>query len=266
MFASRIRKFASISSSHRFSTTAAGIHHSQTGSFTDSLIRVDSNDKVIGRIPKLESHLAAAINSGIIHRAFSVFLFSADDRSLLIQKRSSHKIVFPREWANTCCSHPLYVDSEMENVDGNQIGAKRAATKRLNSELGIKAFPEAEFSFKEKILYSQLSPGGTFGESECDYILVGQLDRSSYQVNPVPDEVEEIAWIAPGPKGDRTRNLREFLEEQKLKGFPPTPWFEIMVKEKACLESWWTQLIKNPDSFLKTEDVNRGEVRNFLRK
>lgn len=248
------------------SSVTAHIHGSQASSLTDSLIEVDKADRVIGPVPKLDSHLAGEIQSGLIHRAFSVFLFSRDTSSLLIQKRSPHKIVFPREWANTCCSHPLYTESEMENADGNQIGIKRAATKRLNAELGTQNFPVSNLSFKEKILYSQLSPGGTFGESECDYILVGSIDRASHRVVPHSDEVEEIVWIEPGPSGDRTRSLRAYLGEQKARGFPPTPWFDLMVREKECLELWWSQFIENPDAFLAAEDVNEGIIRNFLRE
>lgn len=49
----------------------------------------------------------AAQPEGILHRAFSVFLF--DDRGrLLLQQRASSKITFPDVWTNTCCSHPLH--------------------------------------------------------------------------------------------------------------------------------------------------------------
>lgn len=44
---------------------------------------------------------------GILHRAFSVFLFDSKNR-LLLQQRAQSKITFPSVWTNTCCSHPLY--------------------------------------------------------------------------------------------------------------------------------------------------------------
>lgn len=47
------------------------------------------------------------INGGMLHRAFSVFLFTPDGK-LILQQRSGAKITFPFIWANTCCSHPLY--------------------------------------------------------------------------------------------------------------------------------------------------------------
>jgi isopentenyl-diphosphate delta-isomerase len=245
-----------------FSGIPTGIHKSQLASLTDTLIEVDRHDNIIGPVPKLDSHLAAAITKGTIHRAFSVFLFSKKTHALLVQKRCESKIVFPREWANTCCSHPLFIESEMENVSGDQIGIKRAAVKRLKIELGLSGIPTASLSFKEKILYRQLSPGGTFGESECDYILVGEMEEKEF--TPNPDEIEETDWIATGPDGDRTQKLREFLDAETLKGFPPTPWFNLMVKERECLESWWSQLIQDSDKFLNNEDVNNGKIRDLL--
>lgn len=61
-----------------------------------------------------------SINNGLLHRAFSVFLFRPSDGRLLLQKRASEKITFPDQWTNTCCSHPLYIQSEL--VEENQAG------------------------------------------------------------------------------------------------------------------------------------------------
>ena len=52
----------------------------------ESLILVDTEDKEIGHLGKLECHK----NKGVLHRAFSIFLFN-DEGHLLIQKRSSQK-------------------------------------------------------------------------------------------------------------------------------------------------------------------------------
>lgn len=48
-------------------------------------------------------HLMTNINRGLLHRAFSVFLFDSNNR-LLLQQRASEKITFPDLWTNTCCS------------------------------------------------------------------------------------------------------------------------------------------------------------------
>jgi isopentenyl-diphosphate delta-isomerase len=63
------------------------------------------------------------IDKGLLHRAFSVFLFRPSDGRLLLQKRASEKITFPDMWTNTCCSHPLYIQSE--RIEEGQMGEWR---------------------------------------------------------------------------------------------------------------------------------------------
>ena len=240
----------------------ASVHSSQKASLMDDLIHVDESDVIQGPISKYDGHIADSIRNGLTHRAFSVFMFSSQDWSLLVQKRADTKIVFPRQWANTCCSHPLYVPDEMETA--RNIGIKRAASKRLNAELGIPSIPPESFSFKDKIVYRQLSPGGVFGESEVDYILFQVTENKS---TPEFDrnEVEEVQWIAPGPVEDRTLNLRNFIKSETAKGFPATPWFNLMVEEPECLEQWWSDLIASPSSFLESEfDHSASKIRSFL--
>jgi len=235
------------------------IHASQTAAMTDKLIHVDENDKVLGSLPKLESHLAKAISAGVTHRAFSVFLFSPEDHSLLIQKRAPTKIVFPREWANTCCSHPLHIPEEMDTK--KNIGVKRAASKRLGAELGISSVSPTSLSYKDKILYRQLSPGGVYGESEVDYILFARYPKSAH-IHINPDEVEQSEWIQPGPTGNRVKNLKSFLASETMNGFPPTPWFNLMVNEGECLERWWEQIISENQNFFSSE--HDESIRRFV--
>ena len=59
------------------------------------------------------------INKGMLHRAFSVFLFNSNG-DLLLQQRASEKITFPDCYTNTCCSHSLHIDSEL--VEEEQLG------------------------------------------------------------------------------------------------------------------------------------------------
>lgn len=74
----------------------------------DQCITVDEADNVVGSASKYDVHkFNARQPRGILHRAFSVFLFNKDDK-LLLQQRASGKITFPNVWTNTCCSHPLH--------------------------------------------------------------------------------------------------------------------------------------------------------------
>ena len=84
-------------------------------------IVVTPDDVAIGALDKKTCHLMANINKGLLHRAFSAFVFRPEDGKLLLQQRATEKITFPDMWTNTCCSHPLD-DFEQEKVEKDQLG------------------------------------------------------------------------------------------------------------------------------------------------
>lgn len=113
------------------------------------------------------------IDRGLLHRAFSAFLFDSQNR-LLLQKRATEKITFPDMWTNTCCSHPLGVPTETgDTLEAAVQGAKRAAIRKLDHELGIKAeqIPIEKFQFLTRIHYKAPSDG-KWGEHESESIPV----------------------------------------------------------------------------------------------
>lgn len=66
-------------------------------SFDDEkLILVDKNDNVLGYKNKNEAHEG----NGILHRAFSIFIFNKNNQ-LLLQKRSDQKLLWPLFWSST---------------------------------------------------------------------------------------------------------------------------------------------------------------------
>ena len=112
-------------------------------------------------------HLMKNIDEGLLHRAFSVFLFDSRNR-LLLQQRASEKITFPDMWTNTCCSHPLGVPGETgAELEQAVQGVRRAAQRKLDQEMGIKAkqVPIDEFRFLTRIHYKAPSDG-KWGEHE----------------------------------------------------------------------------------------------------
>jgi isopentenyl-diphosphate delta-isomerase len=112
-------------------------------------------------------HLMTNIDKGLLHRAFSVFLFN-DKNELLLQQRATEKITFPDMWTNTCCSHPLSIPTETgANLVDSIAGAKRAAQRKLEHELGIKKeqVPFEDFHFLTRIHYKAPSDG-KWGEHE----------------------------------------------------------------------------------------------------
>jgi isopentenyldiphosphate isomerase len=62
----------------------------------DTVLVLDDEDRVIGSASKHASHeFIPSTPRGVLHRAFSVFLFDESTGELLLQKRASTKITFP---------------------------------------------------------------------------------------------------------------------------------------------------------------------------
>ena len=110
------------------------------------------------------------INKGLLHRAFSAFVFRPTDGKLLLQQRASEKITFPDMWTNTCCSHPLD-DFPEEKEEEGQRGVKVAAVRKLEHELGIQKEQTGVDGFEYLTRIWYLAPSdGVWGEHEGVYI------------------------------------------------------------------------------------------------
>jgi len=135
------------------------------------------------------------INAGMLHRAFSVFLFRPSDGKLLLQQRAPEKITFPNMWTNTCCSHPLHGVEGNESEEDGELGARRAASRKLEHELGIpkSKTPADEFQYLTRIHY--LAPSdGPWGEHEVDYILFVTADVEAV-TTPNKNEVSAVRYV-----------------------------------------------------------------------
>src|SRR5690606_20291988 len=162
----------------------------------ENVVLITEQDTPIGVMEKQEAHVA-----GLLHRAFSVFVFN-DKGELLIQQRAFEKYHTPGKWTNTCCSHPRNGESYEEGV-----------MRRLQEEMGFICPLEYQFNF---IYKADVGEGLT--EHELDYVFKG-----IYNENPIinPDEVASFKWI-------------DFEElQQDVKNHPDdyTPWFKIILKE-----------------------------------
>eukprot|EP00126_Sphaerothecum_destruens_P008700 Sdes_comp20319_c0_seq1m13975 len=194
----------------------------------ENCIVVDENDHVLGSESKKNCHLMKNINSGLLHRAFSVFLFNSRGE-LLLQQRSDEKITFPGCFTNTCCSHPLSCDAELDET--KNIGVKRAAQRKLYQELGIppEQIPLEDFHFLTRIHYLA-SSDVVWGEHEIDYILFIQKD---VDVVPNSNEVKSYRYVSK-------EQLQEFLSSAQENGHLITPWFRLIVD--TFLYKWWQDL------------------------
>ena len=116
-----------------------------------------------------------AHRKGVLHRAFSVFVFTSS-KLLNKQKRSSLKYHSPGLWTNTCCSHQRDGESTVD-----------AAKRRLNEEMGLNVDLKETFSF----IYKANLENGLI-EHEFDHVLVGFTDFNP-KINT--NEVEDWKWI-----------------------------------------------------------------------
>lgn len=162
----------------------------------EQVVVVSENDEILGLMEKMEAH-----ENGILHRAFSVFLFN-DKGEMLLQKRASGKYHSPNQWTNAVCSHPKIDETYLE-------GAQR----RLNEELGITANLTEKFSFIYKA-----DVGQNLWEHELDHVFTGNYE-GNFALNE--EEVSEIRYIS-------MQQLDEEMNENPEKF---TEWFKIILKE-----------------------------------
>ncbi|KAH8172919.1 NUDIX domain-containing protein [Sarocladium implicatum] len=206
-------------------------------------IVTDDNDMPIGTASKKICHLMTNIDKGLLHRAFSVFLFN-DKNELLLQQRASEKITFPDMWTNTCCSHPLGIPGETGSTLPDAIeGVKRAAQRKLDHELGIKKeqVPIEKFQFLTRIHYKAPSDG-KWGEHEVDYIL---FIKANVDLDPSPNEVQATQYVSAD-------KLKQLFEDPSLKF---TPWFKLICN--SMLFEWWEHLDSGLDKYLNEQEIRR---------
>lgn len=137
----------------------------------DKLIKVNIFDEPQGTISKKKAH-----EKPVLHRAFSVFLYS--NNKILIQQRAFGKYHSGGLWTNTCCSHP-----RTENILND-------ASKRLDQEISVK-IPANKL--KELFTFTYLTKfNDKLYEYEFDHVIVGEYS-GSYTINP--EEVNALEWI-----------------------------------------------------------------------
>lgn len=222
--------------------TTDHLDEKQVQLLAEMCILIDENDRKIGADTKKNCHLNSNIDKGLLHRAFSVFIFNSEEK-LLLQQRSDAKITFPGCFTNTCCSHPLHTDSELEEKDA--IGVRRAAQRRLEAELGIpmdQVTPD-EMTYLTRIHYKAQSDG-VWGEHEIDYILFMQKE---VELAPDPNEIKSHCYVSK-------EELKELLEKAKRKEVQITPWFSLIAE--TFLFKWWDNL-HNLKQFMDHDNIHR---------
>lgn len=159
----------------------------------EELILVDNDDNQIGFLSKGACH----DGEGVLHRAFSIFVFNSSGE-LLVHLRSGEKRLWPGFWSNSCCSHP-----------------RRGET--MNEAINRRLFEELQMSSELHLLYkfSYHAPFGEAGsEREMCSVFVG---RSDDLPRANPHEISDWHWLTP----------RQLEEEMDARPEEFTPWFKL---------------------------------------
>jgi isopentenyl-diphosphate Delta-isomerase len=162
----------------------------------EEVILVDNKDRVLGKMEKIEAHL-----KGLLHRAFSVFIFNSQNQ-LMLQQRAFSKYHSPGLWTNTCCSHPRPGES-----------LESAVHRRLNEEMGLDCQVQNKFHF---IYKANVGEGLT--EHELDNVFFGFTDAIP-QINP--SEVNDWKYM---PVDAIRKDMKDHPELY-------TVWFRIVFDE-----------------------------------
>ncbi|OFY51773.1 MAG: isopentenyl-diphosphate delta-isomerase [Bacteroidetes bacterium GWF2_41_31] len=162
------------------------------------VVLVNQEDRPLGTLEKMEAH-----ERGVLHRAFSVFVFNKSGE-LMLQKRAEDKYHSPGLWTNTVCSHPRLNEAVIQ-----------AAHRRLLEEMGFDCELKKIFSFLYKA-----DVGDGLTEHEFDHVFFGTSDDLP---NPNPEEVGEWKYM---PLEEVIADVSKHPEEY-------TVWFKIALKQVA---------------------------------
>ena len=167
------------------------------------VILVTENDEPIGTMEKMQAH-----QQGVLHRAFSVFIFDSKG-NLLLQQRAAHKYHGGLLWTNTCCSHP-YPEEAVED----------AAYRRLQEEMGFstpikKIF---EFTYHARVENNLI-------EHEYDHVFAGEYEGV---ININKNEVADYCY-------ESISTIKRAIHDEPSKF---TYWFKLAF---PAIEAWWQQ-------------------------
>lgn len=168
----------------------------------EQVVLVNERDEQVGLAGKLQAH-----QEGLLHRAFSVFIFNPDGH-LLLQRRAMGKYHSAGLWTNTCCSHPR---------NGEQV--TEAATRRLQEEMGFSVPLTEIFDFIYKA-----DCGNGLVENEFDHVLTGEYTG----IVPFnPDEVMDSRFM----------NMTAIQQWMEREPDAFTVWFKIAFPR---IQLWWS--------------------------
>lgn len=162
----------------------------------EKVILVNEQDEELGMMEKMQAH-----SLGLLHRAFSIFIFNKKNE-LLLQQRAKSKYHSGGLWSNTWCSHPRQNESVL-----------LAAERRLVEEMGFTADLSKVFDF----IYRKQLDKGLF-EHEFDHVFVGEYE-GELSINR--SEVEAFEYV----------NIEELTSRIQKTPHLYTEWFKISLHQ-----------------------------------
>jgi isopentenyl-diphosphate delta-isomerase len=171
------------------------------------VILVNEKDEPTGVMEKIKAH-----EEGLLHRAFSVFIFNSKGE-MLLQQRAMKKYHSGGLWTNACCSHPQ--PGEETNI---------AAQRRLKEEISLITPLEKVFDF---IYKAKFDNGLT--EYEFDHVFVGEYEG---KINFNKKEVMDFCY-------KKMKDIRHSLQTHPQKY---TAWFHLAFPK---IEEWWNEQYKD---------------------
>ena len=160
---------------------------------TEPLILVNEADEPVGALSKVDCHK----HGGILHRAFSLFVFN-EQSQLLVHRRAASKPLWPCYWSNSCCSHPR-VGESMDH----------AIARRSQEELGFATAMSFVYKFEYTAHFSDL---GT--EHELCSVYIGEY-RGEPHINV--EEISDYRWMSAA-------EVDAFIADETSL---TTPWFAM---------------------------------------
>jgi isopentenyl-diphosphate delta-isomerase len=185
--------------------------HKIVSSESEDLILVDADDNETGFLSKSQAH----DGQGILHRAFSVFLFN-EKGELLLQRRAGTKRLWPGYWSNSCCSHP-------RRGETMQIATRR----RLRDELNVEAELEYVYKFSYQAEFGELG-----SEHELCHVYLGRI---AGDVHANDHEIESVRFVS----------VADLEAEFEAEPDWFTPWF--LMEWRTLRQSYGEKLLQFVD-------------------
>lgn len=159
----------------------------------NQLILIDENDNITGYGEKLLIH-----KNGLLHRAFSVFIYNVHNQTILLQKRAENKYHSGGLWSNSCCSHQYYNENWTQAL-------RRCISTELSICPSFEDFITSTTPFPTPCVPNSLITAGSFmyysdygemKEHEIDHVFIWSIDPPLLnRISANPNEVSQLKWF-----------------------------------------------------------------------